>query len=34
VEGGSLEDLSDEELMQAIADIRILAASTKRAVKN
>jgi hypothetical protein len=34
VEGGSLGDLSDEELMQAIADIRILAAGTKRAVKN
>jgi hypothetical protein len=34
VEGGSLEDLSDEELAQAIADIRILAAGTKRAVKN
>jgi hypothetical protein len=34
VEGGSLEDLSDEELAQAIADIRILVASTKRAVKN
>jgi hypothetical protein len=34
VEGGTLEDLSDEELTQAIADIRILAASTKRAVKN
>jgi hypothetical protein len=29
-----LEDLSDEELAQAIADIRFLAASTKRAVKN
>jgi hypothetical protein len=34
VEGGSLEDLSDEELAQAIADIRILATTTKRAVKN
>jgi hypothetical protein len=34
VEGGSLEDLSDEELMQAIADNRILAASTERAAKN
>jgi hypothetical protein len=34
VQSGSLEDLSDEELTQAIADIRILAASTKRAVKN
>jgi hypothetical protein len=34
VEGGSLEDLSDEELAQVIADIRILSASTKRAVKN
>jgi hypothetical protein len=34
VEGGSLEDFSDEELMQLIADIRILSASTKRAVKN
>jgi hypothetical protein len=29
-----LKDLSDEELMQAIADIRILSASTKRAAKN
>jgi hypothetical protein len=34
VEGGSLEDLSDQELMQLIADIRILSAGTKRAVKN
>jgi hypothetical protein len=34
VESGSLEDLSDEELAQAIADLRILAASTKREVKN
>jgi hypothetical protein len=32
VEGGSLEDMSDEELMRLIADIRILAADTKRAV--
>jgi hypothetical protein len=29
VEGGSLEDLSDEELAQAIADIRILAAALR-----
>jgi hypothetical protein len=34
VESGSLEDLSDEELAQAIADLRILAASANRAVKN
>jgi hypothetical protein len=33
VAGGSLEDLSDEELAQAISDLRILAASAKRAVK-
>jgi hypothetical protein len=34
VEGGSLEDLNDEELAQAIADIRILAVGTKRLMKN
>jgi hypothetical protein len=34
VESNSLEDLSDEELAQAIDDIRILAAGTKRAAKN
>jgi hypothetical protein len=34
VASGSLEELSDEELAQAIVDLRILAASTKRAMKN
>jgi hypothetical protein len=34
VESGSLEDLSDEDLAQLIADVRSLAANSKRALKN